>query len=53
MYIRHYFIREYIENDVVELKFVSTQDQLADLFTKPLDVTRFEHLWSSIGVCQV
>ncbi|KAA3461203.1 Retrovirus-related Pol polyprotein from transposon TNT 1-94 [Gossypium australe] len=44
----HHFIREVIENAVVELKFVSLQDQLGGLFTKPLDTARFEHLRSSI-----
>ncbi|GJS00819.1 retrovirus-related pol polyprotein from transposon TNT 1-94 [Tanacetum coccineum] len=34
--IRHYFIREQVENGVVELYFVTTDYQLADIFTKAL-----------------
>ncbi|GJZ31780.1 retrovirus-related pol polyprotein from transposon TNT 1-94 [Tanacetum coccineum] len=34
--IRHHFIREQVENDVVELYFVTTDYQLADIFTKAL-----------------
>nr|GEZ35216.1 integrase, catalytic region, zinc finger, CCHC-type, peptidase aspartic, catalytic [Tanacetum cinerariifolium] len=34
--IRHHFIREQVERGVVELNFVSTDYQLADIFTKAL-----------------
>ncbi|GJX92771.1 retrovirus-related pol polyprotein from transposon TNT 1-94 [Tanacetum coccineum] len=34
--IRHHFIREQVENGVVELYFVTTDYQLADTFTKDL-----------------
>ncbi|GKD15810.1 hypothetical protein Tco_1204968 [Tanacetum coccineum] len=34
--IRHHFIKEQVENRVVELYFVRTEYQLADISTKPL-----------------
>ncbi|GJS58400.1 hypothetical protein Tco_0653184 [Tanacetum coccineum] len=34
--IRHHFIKEQLKNRVVELYFVRTEYQLADIFTKPL-----------------
>ncbi|GKE11730.1 hypothetical protein Tco_1415281 [Tanacetum coccineum] len=34
--IRHHFIKEQVENGVVELYYVRTEYQLADIFTKPL-----------------
>ncbi|GJZ37876.1 retrovirus-related pol polyprotein from transposon TNT 1-94 [Tanacetum coccineum] len=34
--IRHHFIKEQVENGVVELYFVRTEYELADIFTKPL-----------------
>ncbi|GJQ92622.1 retrovirus-related pol polyprotein from transposon TNT 1-94 [Tanacetum coccineum] len=42
--IRHYFIREQVEKGVVELYFVMTDYQLADIFTKALPRERFEFL---------
>ncbi|GJX16017.1 retrovirus-related pol polyprotein from transposon TNT 1-94 [Tanacetum coccineum] len=42
--IRHYFIREKVENEVVELYFVETNYQLADILTKALPRERFEFL---------
>ncbi|GJT12568.1 hypothetical protein Tco_0859610 [Tanacetum coccineum] len=40
--IRHHFIREQVEKGVVELYFVRTEYQLADIFTKALPRERFE-----------
>ncbi|GJU28585.1 retrovirus-related pol polyprotein from transposon TNT 1-94, partial [Tanacetum coccineum] len=42
--IRHHFIREQVENGVVELYFVITDYQLADIFTKALLRERIEFL---------
>ncbi|GKC92852.1 hypothetical protein Tco_1158294 [Tanacetum coccineum] len=42
--IRHHFIREQVENGVVELYFVKTNYQLADILTKALPRERFEFL---------
>lgn len=42
--IRHHFVRDYIKNKQVQLKWISTQDQLADIFTKGLSKIRFNHL---------
>ncbi|KAJ9539488.1 hypothetical protein OSB04_032221 [Centaurea solstitialis] len=39
--IRYHFIRDHVMNGDVELHFVPTEYQLADLFTKPLDEKRF------------
>nr|GEV40971.1 Gag-Pol polyprotein [Tanacetum cinerariifolium] len=40
--IRHHFIRDQVEKDVVELYFVTTDYQLADIFTKALPRERFK-----------
>nr|GEZ93701.1 copia protein [Tanacetum cinerariifolium] len=42
--IRHHFIREHVEKGVVDLFFVTTDYQLADIFTKALPRERFEFL---------
>ncbi|GJT86369.1 hypothetical protein Tco_1068086, partial [Tanacetum coccineum] len=48
--IRHHFIREKVENDVVELYFVKTEYQLADIFIKALPRERFEFLLPQLGM---
>nr|ABN08974.1 gag-pol polyprotein, putative [Medicago truncatula] len=49
--IRHHFIRDLVEDKVVTLEHVATEEQLADIFTKALDVKQFENLRSKLGVC--
>ena len=51
--IQHHFIRELVENKCIVLEHVCTNDQLVDLFTKPLDATRFNALSRSIRICLV
>ncbi|KAJ9556940.1 hypothetical protein OSB04_011554 [Centaurea solstitialis] len=38
--IRYHFIKDHVERGTIELYFVNTEYQLADLFTKPLDEKR-------------
>ena len=48
--IRYHFIRDLVEDKVVCLKFIHTDNQKVDIFTKPLDGPRFESLHKTIGV---
>nr|GEY06687.1 retrovirus-related Pol polyprotein from transposon TNT 1-94 [Tanacetum cinerariifolium] len=48
--IRHHFIREQVERGVVELYFVTTDYQLADIFTKVLPRQRFEFILPYLGM---
>ncbi|GKA02187.1 hypothetical protein Tco_0674852 [Tanacetum coccineum] len=47
--IRYHFIKEHVEKGTVEIYFVGTEYQLADLFTKALPKERFEYLVHRIG----
>ncbi|GJT32115.1 retrovirus-related pol polyprotein from transposon TNT 1-94 [Tanacetum coccineum] len=51
--IRYHFIKEHVEKGTVELYFVETEYQLADLFTKALLKERFEYLVHRIGTHNV
>ena len=42
--IRHHFIRDHVQNKNMLLEFVSTEDQLVDIFIKPLNTDRFEQI---------
>ncbi|GJZ40705.1 hypothetical protein Tco_0587591 [Tanacetum coccineum] len=48
--IRFHFIKEQVENGVVELYFVNTEYQLADIFTKSLCRERIEFLTNKLGM---
>ncbi|PNX62422.1 gag-pol polyprotein, partial [Trifolium pratense] len=49
--IRHHFIRDLVEEGVVKLEHIATEEQLADIFTKALDAVQFEKLRGKLGVC--
>nr|GEZ26922.1 retrotransposon protein, putative, unclassified [Tanacetum cinerariifolium] len=48
--IRHHFIKEQVENGVIELYFVNTEYQLADLLTKALGRDRIVFLINKLGM---
>ncbi|KAL8104298.1 hypothetical protein AgCh_028500 [Apium graveolens] len=54
--IRYHFIREHVDEGTVELHFVPTDQQLADIFTKPLceaTFTRLAFLFRVKKLCSV
>ena len=48
--IRHHFIRDHVARGDIDLSYVSTKDQLADIFTKPLDEARFCYLRNELNI---
>nr|GFA87306.1 hypothetical protein [Tanacetum cinerariifolium] len=48
--VRYHFIKEKVEKGIVELFFVGTEYQLADLFTKALSEDRFKYLVRRLGM---
>ncbi|GJZ64442.1 hypothetical protein Tco_0620863 [Tanacetum coccineum] len=48
--IRFHFIKEQVENEVVELYFVNTEYQLVYIFTKALCRERIEFLINKLGM---
>ncbi|GJY36545.1 retrovirus-related pol polyprotein from transposon TNT 1-94 [Tanacetum coccineum] len=50
IYIIFHFIKEHVENGVIELYFINTEYQLADIFTKALARERIEFLINKLGM---
>nr|GEY50109.1 retrotransposon protein, putative, unclassified [Tanacetum cinerariifolium] len=50
IHTRYHFIKEQVEKGIIELYFVITEDQLADMFTKVLPKDRFKYLVRRIGM---
>nr|GEW17176.1 retrovirus-related Pol polyprotein from transposon TNT 1-94 [Tanacetum cinerariifolium] len=48
--VRYHFIKEQVENRIVELYFVRTKYQLADIFIKPLPRERFNFLIEKLSM---
>jgi hypothetical protein len=48
---RHHFLRDHVEKGHIEMRYIDTERQLADIFTKPLEASRFVTLRGEIGIC--
>ncbi|GJY26303.1 retrovirus-related pol polyprotein from transposon TNT 1-94 [Tanacetum coccineum] len=51
--IRYHFIRDHILKGDIELHFIPTKYQLADIFTKPLDEPTFIRLKAELGMLNI
>ncbi|GJS46733.1 hypothetical protein Tco_0596854 [Tanacetum coccineum] len=51
--IRYHFIIDHILKGDIELHFIPTQYQLADIFTKPLDEPTFKRLIVELGMLNI
>ena len=49
--VRYHFLRDNVEKGKIVLSHVPTQDQIADIFNKPLDQATFTRLRGELGVC--
>jgi hypothetical protein len=48
--IRHHFLRDHAIRWDIVISHIGTNDQLADIFTKPLDEKRFRELQSELNI---
>jgi hypothetical protein len=51
--IRHYFLRDHVTKGDIILEGVRSEDQLAKIFTKPLDKTRFCMLRNELNILDI
>lgn len=48
--VRYHFIRECVEKGLIVIRHVSTEQQRADVLTKPMPVVKFERMRALLGV---
>ena len=51
--LRYHFIKDHVEEGNIEVYFMKTTDQLAGIFTKPLDEKTFLRIFSGLGMLDV
>lgn len=51
--VRYHFLRELVNDGVIQLQFYGTRQQIADIFTKPLKLELFRELRRRLGVCEL
>ena len=49
--IDRHFIKEKLENKIINLPFIRSKDQLADIFTKAVSAEAFNTVLCKLGVC--
>jgi hypothetical protein len=47
----HHFLRDHVEKGDIEIRYIDIERQLADIFIKPFNASRFAALRREIGVC--
>lgn len=51
IHVRYHFLRELVNDGIIQLDYCSTQDQLSDIMTKAVKLEVFERLRDRMGVC--
>ena len=48
--IRYFYTRDMVQKGAIKLQYVSTDDQVANVLTKPISRVKFEYFRDSLGV---
>ena len=50
--LKYHYIRDIVQKGVVKLQYTSTDEQVADIFTKPLARVKFAYFRERLGVVE-
>lgn len=50
--IRYHFIRDMVQKGAVRLQYISTDEQIANILTKPLSRVKFVYFRDKLGVME-
>jgi hypothetical protein len=48
--IRYHFIYDIVQRGALKLQYISMDEQVADVMTKPLSRVKFEHFRDNLGI---
>ena len=48
--IKYHYIRDMVQRGAVKLQYVATEEQIADMLTRPLARVKFEYFRENLGV---
>ena len=51
--IKYHYIRDMVQKGAVNLQYVATEEQIADVLMKPLARVKFEYFRERLGVLQI
>ena len=47
--IKHHFIRDYVQKGTIDIQFIDSEHQWADIFTKPLTIAKFDFIKKNLN----
>ena len=50
--IKYHYIRGMVQRGAIELQYMSTNEQIEDILTKPLSRVKYEYFRDKLGVMQ-
>jgi hypothetical protein len=50
--IKNHYIKDMVQRKAVHMQYLPTHEQIADIFTKPLDKTKFEYFHERLGLVE-
>jgi hypothetical protein len=50
--IKYHYIRDMVQRKRVHVQYLSTHEQIVDIFTKPLANTKFEYFHEKLGLME-
>ena len=51
--LRHHFLRDDINKEVITLDYINSENQIADILTKPFNESTFTKLRRELGICSI
>lgn len=51
--VKHHFLRDHMEKKKIKIDYIPTEDQLADIFTKPLELENFSKIRRTLSACNI
>ena len=51
--IKYHYIRDMVQTGAMKLQYVATEEQIADVLTKPLARVKFEYFREKLGVLHI
>jgi hypothetical protein len=50
--IKYHYIRDMVQRKIVDVQYLPTHEQIANIFTKPLAKTKFEYFCERLGLVE-
>ena len=50
--MRYHYLRDMVQKGAIHLQYISTEEQIADIFTKPLLAVKFVYFRDKLGMAE-